>query len=351
MSIIREPFGTLDDGCKVDTFTIKNNSGAKLVLSTLGAGIVKILMPDKDGVLGDCVLGHNDPKLYAIPDNGYQGLTVGRVANRIGNGRFVLDGIEYNVPRNCNNCLCLHGAGRFSFNTWEVEGTTDNSVTFSFFSPDMEDGFPGNFTCKLTYTLTEENIVRLDYIASADTKTVANLTNHAYFNLACDNSKIHDHILMLNSDFYTETDESIIPTGNFKTVKDTPMDFTSAKKIGDGIDSDFEDIVAVGGYDHCFCLRNNKGEFALAARLEDEVSGRVLEVYTDMPGVQVYTCNGMPESQGKDGVNPGYRRGVALETQLYPDTPNKPDFPSCYIDENEPLVTTTEFRFSVDPRK
>lgn len=347
MSIIREPFGQLPSGDKIDLYTIKNKNGASIRVSTLGAGLVSIMMPDRNGVLGDVILGYDNPTDYIDPDHGYQGLVVGRVANRIANGRFVLDGIEYNLPKNQNNCLCLHGAGRLSFHQWVVDSHTDNTITMSFFSPDMEDGFPGNFTCVTTYTLTDDNTVRINYTASSDCKTVANITNHAYFNLSCDESTVHDHYLMVNADKYTETDENIIPTGGFTPLAGTPMDFTVPKRIGDTIDIGFPDITAVGGYDHCFCLRNEKGQFAQCARLEEKGCGRVLEVYTDLPAVQVYTANSMVDSIGKNGLKTGFRRGICLETQLYPDAPNKPDFPSCYIDENDPLVTTTEFRFSV----
>lgn len=346
MSIIREPFGRLSSGEKADLYTIKNQAGASISVSTLGAGLVRVCMPDRDGKPGDVVLGYDNPVDYLDADNGYQGLVVGRVANRIAGGRFILDGIEYNVPKNQDNCLCLHGAGRFSFHLWSVEKHTDNSIRLGFFSPDMEDGFPGNFTCFVTYTLTDDNTVRIAYHASADRKTVANLTNHAYFNLACDESSINDHYLMVNADTYLETGEGIIPTGGKKDVAGTPMDFTSLKRIGDTIESEFEDMIAVKGYDHCYCLRNQKGTFAQCARLEERQSGRALEVWTDMPAVQVYAANCLADSMGKYGLKSGYRRGLCLETQLYPDGPNHAEFPSCYIDENDPMDTVTEFRFS-----
>lgn len=346
MSIIREPFGRLPSAEKADLYTITNASGASISVSTLGAGLVRVLAPDRNGNLGDVVLGYEEAAPYTNADNGYQGLVVGRVANRIASGRFMLDGIEYNLPKNQDNCLCLHGAGRLSFHLWQVDAHTDNSITLSFFSPDMEDGFPGNFTCTVTYTLTEDNTVRIQYKAEADRRTVANVTNHAYFNLACDESTIHDHLLTVNADDYLETGAHIMPTGERKPVAGTPLDFTSPRRIGTFIDSDFPPIVEVGGYDHCFCLRNEKGEFAQCARLEEQQSGRVLEVWTDLPAVQVYTSNSLADSMGKYGLRSGLRRGVCLETQLYPDAPNQPSFPSCYIDENNPLVTTTEFRFS-----
>lgn len=347
MSIVKEAFGTVHEDEPVALYTITNGQGASISISTLGAGLVRVLMPGKDGALGDCILGYDSPQPYLNPDHGYQGLIVGRCANRIAEGRFTLDSIEYNLPKNHNNCLCLHGAGRLSFNVWTVEETGDHYITLSFFSPDMQDGFPGDFTALVRYTLTQDNTVRIEYTATTDRKTICNMTNHAYFNLACDASTVDDHALMINADYYTETDENIIPTGHLKPLAGTPMDFTELRRIGDGIDAAYQDIIDVRGYDHCFCLRNKKGEFSQCAVLEHSGSGRRLEVYTDMPAVQVYTANWMVDSVGKYGLPTGYRRGICLETQMYPNSPNQPKFPSVVIDEENPFESVTEFRFSV----
>ncbi|MCC8023282.1 MAG: galactose-1-epimerase, partial [Clostridiales bacterium] len=226
MGMKKTLFGTIPGEGDVQLYTITNAQGASISVSTLGAGLVRLLMPDRNGVLGDCVLGYDFPDPYLDARNGYQGLVVGRFANRIAGGRFHIDGIEYNVPKNQDNCLCLHGAGRLSFHNWNEVQSTDNSLTLSFFSPDMEDGFPGNFTCTVRYILTAANTVRIEYRVESDRRTIANVTNHAYFNLACDERTIDDHLLTVHADYYTETDEHIVPTGNLKPLQDTPLDFT-----------------------------------------------------------------------------------------------------------------------------
>lgn len=350
MSIEKSIFGKLDDGSVVELYTITNCSGASVSLMTLGGGIQSLKVPDKNGVLGDVVLGFDDVKNYVNPDYGFQGLLVGRFANRIRDGKFSIDGVEYNTPQN-QGTWTLHGGGRFSFSIWQVKETTDKSVTFSFHSPDMEDGFPADFTLDVTYTLTDDNTLKLDYSVKADKKTVANPTNHAYFNLSCDSNKtIEDHLLMVNADYFTETDDSQLPTGELGEVKGTMMDFTTLHKIGDKIDEPFRAIIDGIGYDNNYCLRNTEiGKLAQAAVLIDEESGRKMEVWTDLPGIQVY-CGGWLAKEGYPGKADSlvtYRRGVALETQFYPDSINHENFPFVYIEPNKEFKTTTQFRFSV----
>ncbi|MDD6729240.1 MAG: galactose mutarotase [Eubacteriales bacterium] len=350
MSIKKKSFGCLDDGREVELYTITNASGMSVSLMTLGAGIQSINVPDKNGVLGDVVLGFEEPKYYVDADLGYQGLVVGRYANRIRDAKFSIDGVEYNTPKN-QGTWTLHGGGRFSFNIWEVKETTDNSVTFSFFSPDMEDGFPGDFTMTVKYTLGDDNTLRLDYTVLSNKKTVANPTNHTYFNLSCDNSKtVEDLLLQVNADYFTETDDSQLPTGELGEVKGTMMDFTSLHKIGDKIDEPFRAIIEGVGYDNNYCLKNKEiGKMAQAAVLADEASGRKMEVWTDLPGIQVY-CGGWLNKDGNPGKNGSlvtFRRGVALETQFYPDAVNHSNFPFVYVEPNKEFKTATEFRFSV----
>lgn len=348
MSIEKSFFGALSDGTKIDLYKITNKNGASVALQTLGAGIQSLNMPDKNGNFADVVLGFDNPQDYTNPDYGYQGLVVGRWANRIRDARFTFGGIEYNTPQN-QGTWTLHGGGRFSFTAWDVDGTTDNSVTFKRFSPDGEDGFGGNFTMKVTYTLTDDNTLRIEYSILSDKDTVANPTNHAYFNLSGDSSRtIEDHYLMINADCFTETDDSQLPTGVLSEVRGTMMDFTESHKIGDKIDEPFRAIIDGIGYDNNYCLRNKTGEFALAAVLEDKESGRKLEVYTDLPGIQLY-CGGWLSKDctaGKGDSKVTYRRGAALETQFYPDTVNHSNFPSKYVKANEEFKTVTEFRFS-----
>lgn len=350
MSVEKSLFGYLDDNTQVDLYKITNENGAYVMLQTLGAGIQSLCVPDKNSKLADVVLGFDNPKDYINPDYGYQGLVVGRWANRIRDAKFIFKGKEYNTPKN-QGTWTLHGGGRFSFNVWDVENATHNSVTFKRFSPDMEDGFPGNFTMKVKYTFDDSNILRIEYSVLSDKDTVANPTNHAYFNLSGDNSKtIEDHYLMINADYFTETDDSQLPTGELGEVKGTMMDFTSSHKIGDKIDEPFRAIIDGIGYDNNYCLRNKVGEFALAAVLEDKESGRKMEVYTDLPGVQLY-CGGWLSKDytaGKGENIVKYRRGAALETQFYPDTVNHSGFPSKYVKANEEFRTVTEFRFSAE---
>lgn len=350
MSINKAKFGRLDNGKEVELYTITNKNGASVSLMTLGGGIQSIKVPDKNGVLGDVVLGFDEPKHYANPDFGYQGLLVGRFANRIRDGKFTVDGVEYNTPKN-QGTWTLHGGGRFSFSIWNVKETTDNSVTFEFFSPDMEDGFGGNFTMTVKYTFTDNNTLRLDYTVLSDKKTVANPTNHTYFNLSCKgDSTIENHLLQINADKFTETDENQLPTGELGDVKGTMMDFTHLHKIGDKIDEPFRAIIDGIGYDNNYCLYNKEiGKMAQAAILIDEESKRKLEVWTDLPGIQLY-CGGWLSKEGTQGKKDSpvtFRRGVALETQFYPNSLNIPQFPFKYVEPNEEFKTTTEFRFSL----
>lgn len=350
MSIEKSLFGILDDNTEIYLYKITNKNGAFVKLQTLGAGIQSLCVPDRNGVLGDVVLGFDNPQDYIDPDNGYQGLVVGRWANRIRDAKFTFQGVEYKTPQN-QGTWTLHGGGRFSFTPWEVKETSENSVTFSRFSPDGEDGFGGNFTMSVKYTLTDDNTLRIEYTVLSDKDTVANPTNHAYFNLSNSTDEtIENHYLMINADYFTETDDSQLPTGKLAEVKGTMLDFTSAHKIGDKIDEPFRAIIDGIGYDNNYCLRNAVGEFALAAVLEDKESGRKMQVYTDLPGIQLY-CGGWLDKKnpaGKGDSKVTFRRGVALETQFYPDTVNCPAFPSRFVKANEAFKTVTEFRFSID---
>lgn len=348
MSIKKSVFGKLD-GKEVELYTITNKNGASVSLMTLGAGIQSLKMPDRNGVLGDVVLGFDEPKPYTNPDLGYQGLIVGRYANRIRDAKFSIDGVTYNTPKN-QGSWTLHGGGRFSFNLWKAQEAGDNSVEFSFFSPDMEDGFPGNFNMKVKYTLTDSNALRLEYTVKSDKKTVANPTNHAYFNLSCKaNETVENHLLQINADKFTQTDGDQLPTGELCELKGTMLDFSKMHKIGDKIDEPFSAVIDSIGYDNNYCLYNKEiGKSAQAAVLADEESGRKMEVWTDLPGIQLY-CGGWLDKDGDLGKGESkvtYRRGAALETQFYPDSVNHSNFPFKYVEPNEEFKTVTEFRFS-----
>lgn len=343
-------FGHLPDGRTVDLYTIQNQSGASVSLQTLGGGIVRLMVPDRNGRLGDVVLGFDEPAPYLNPDLGYQGLLVGRWANRIRGAAFTLDGTEYHTPMNQGQWT-LHGGGRMSFDLWKVKDTTDSSVTFAYFSPDMEDGFPGDFTIEVTYTLTEDNILRLEYSVLANKKTVANPTNHVYFNLSCNSAQtIEDHWLTVDADRFTETDADQLPTGAMGDVKGTMMDFRTPHKIGARIDEPFRAVLPGIGYDNNYCLNKSPRAFAQAAVLHDKTSGRKLSVWTDLPGIQVY-CGGWLAKTGNPGKGDSlvtFRRGIALETQFYPDSLHCKNFPMDYVEPNVPFKTVTEFRFTAE---
>ena len=342
MSVEKRNFGFIAGKGDVEIYKITNDNGAFVELMTLGAGVHSINVPDRNGNLGDVVLGFDDVNDYVNPDLGYQGLAVGRYANRIRDAKFSIDGVEYNTPKN-QGTWTLHGGGRFSFNIWNVKEVGDNFVAFSFFSPDMQDGFPGNFTMTVKYTFSNENVLKIEYTVLSDKKTVANPTNHS-------SKTIEDEYLQINADKFTETDDSQLPTGELGPVKDTMMDFTSLHKIGDKIDEPFRAIIDGIGYDNNYCLYDKKiGELTEAAILYDEATGRNMEVWTDLVGIQVY-CGGWLAKDGNAGKGNSkvtYRRGVALETQFYPDSVNHSNFPFKYVEPNEEFKTTTEFRFSV----
>lgn len=351
MSVERFLFGNLDENTPIYLYKITNAGGASVALQTLGAGIQSLCMPDRNGTLADVVLGFDNPKDYTNPDYGYQGLVVGRWANRIRDGRFTFAGRECRTPQN-QGTWTLHGGGRFSFTPWEVAETGENYVVFKRFSPDGEDGFAGDFTMTVKYTLTDDNALRIEYTVLSDIDTVANPTNHAYFNLSGDNTKtVEGHILQILADEFTETDSDQLPTGECSPVKGTMMDFTEPHPIGDRIDEPFRAIIPGIGYDNNYCLRNKDGSFALAAVLADKDSGRKMEVYTDLPGIQLY-CGGWLSKDytvGKGDSKVTFRRGAALETQFYPDTVNfQESFPFWHVKAGVPFKTVTEFRFTAE---
>lgn len=350
MSVAKTYFGKLPDGADVYLYTITNGGGASVSLMTLGGGIQSLKVPDKNGVLADVVLGFDEPKYYIDPTLGYQGLLVGRFANRIKNAEFSVDGVAYHTPVNEGTCT-LHGGGGFSFSLWDVVETGENSVTFSRFSPDGEEGFPGNFTLTVKYTFTDANVLRLEYCVVSDKKTVANPTNHTYFNLSGRGGTIEDHFIMIDADRFTEVDAAQLPTGELGRVDGTPLDFREPRRIGDRIDEPFRAVIDGVGYDNNFCLNKSGREFSRAAVLSEKESGRKLEVYTDLPGIQLY-CGGWLAKDGVAGKQNGkvaFRRGVALETQFYPDSVHFPDvFPFAYVLPNEKFETVTEYRFSAE---
>lgn len=341
--IVKNSFGTTAKGEAVDIFTIRNSAGTAVDILTYGATVNSIYVADKNGAFADVLSGFDTLEGHEKYSD-YQGMTVGRYANRLAGGKFSIDGVEYNVEKNEKGITCLHGGAELSTAVWKAFVVDDNAIEMNYTSPDGAMGFPGKVDFKVTFTLHEDNALKIEYFAVSDKKTVINMTNHAYFNLA-GKGDILAHELMINADAYTPIDENSIPTGEIRPVEGTPFDFRVAKPIGKDIDAD-DDQLAIGkGYDHNFCLNDSEGPIATAY---DPESGRFLEVFTDLCGVQLYTGNFLDGIKiGKNG-NPLIKNaGFCLETQYYPNTPNMPEFPQCTVDAGEKFTSCTVFRFSV----
>ncbi len=341
--IVKNAFGTTSKGEAVDVYTIRNSSGAAVDILTYGATVNSIYVADKNGAFADVLSGFDTLEGHEKFSD-YQGMTVGRYANRIAGGKFSIDGVEYDVEKNEKGITCLHGGAELSTAVWKAFIVDDNAIEMNYTSPDGAMGFPGKVDFKVTFTLHEDNALKIEYFAVSDKKTVINMTNHAYFNLA-GKGDILAHELMINADAYTPIDENSIPTGEIRPVEGTPFDFRVAKPIGRDI-NETDDQLAIGkGYDHNFCLNDGDGPIATAY---DPESGRFLEVFTDLCGVQLYTGNFLDGTNiGKNG-NPLIKNaGFCLETQYYPNTPNMPEFPQCTFDAGQKFTSCTVFRFSV----
>jgi aldose 1-epimerase len=346
-TVWRKPFGRTADGEQVDIFTLTNAHGLKARVTTWGACLVSMEVPDRKGVLADVTLGFDTLEPY-MKRHPYFGTTTGRYANRIAKGKFTIDGKEFTVATN-NGPNHLHGGIKgFDQRNWKAKTiAAANAVRFSYTSADGEEGYPGTLKTTVTYTLTENDELRIDYEATTDKPTVVNLTNHAYWNLAgAGNGDILGHELKLHAGRFTPVDEGSIPTGELKAVAGGPMDFTKAKAIG----KDFAQLTAgAGGYDHNFVIdKPEPGELALAAEVYDPGSGRVMKISTTEPGVQFYTGNHLNGSvTGKGGKAYGKNFGFCLETQHYPDSPNRPEFPSTILRPGQTYRTTTVHQFAV----
>jgi aldose 1-epimerase len=342
--IAKSKFGDLPDGSPVELFTLSaGNLSCKII--NYGGIITELHAPDKNGKPGDVVLGFANLQQY-LGSHPYFGAIVGRYANRIAKGKFTLDGKTYSLAIN-NGPNHLHGGLKgFDKVVWkalEVESKDGPALKLSYTSPDGEENYPGTLRITVVYTLTEKNEVRIDYEAVTDKATPINLTNHSYFNLAGGGANILGHELMLTAKNFTPTDDTLIPTGEIKSVKGTPLDFTEPKAIGRDIGKLLDQPHR--GYDHNFVL-DNGGKVALAARVVEPNSGRVMEVLTDQPGVQLYTANFLEDTRGKGGVMYGRNGGFCLETQHFPDSVNHPNFPSAILRPGEEYRTTTIYRFS-----
>jgi len=345
MSIEKRDFGLTQDCKAVELYAIANSIGASVEVITYGATLQALTMPDRNGMFADVTIGFDDLKGHTELSN-YQGQTVGRYANRIANGAFSINGKEYNVTKNEKDATCLHGGGEFSHTVWDVIGTGENFIKLGYISPAGSHGFPGTLKTEVIYTLTDENELVIDFSAVSDEDTVINLTNHAYFNLGgFDAGSVLGHILQINADAFTPTDAASIPTGELRPVKGTPFDFTRPKTIGLDIGHENDQLINCKGYDHNFCLTAREPG-SPAVTVWEPVSGRVMEVFTDLPGVQLYTGNFLADVPGKGSTVMGKHAGFCLETQYYPDTPNQPAFPQCTFQAGEKFVSHTSFKFS-----
>lgn len=335
------------DGKPVGLYTLKNASGMEVDLTNYGATIVSIRTPDKNGVKADVALGYDSVQGY-YNGGSFFGCVVGRYANRIAKGKFSLNGKEYSLALN-NGPNSLHG-GKLGFNrkVWDAKAE-GNSVEFKMLSPDGDEGYPGNLTVTVVYTLTDSNELKLSYKAETDQATVINLSNHAYFNLAgAGSGDILNHKIQLFSESITPVDTTLIPTGELMKVKGTAFDFTEPRAIGDRINADEPQIKYGGGYDHNYVLKEKANrELVKAAEVTEPNSGRVMTVYTTEPGIQFYSGNFMNGKETGKGAVYGYRHGFCLETQHFPDSPNQPTFPSTVLQPGETWESQTVYRFSV----
>jgi len=340
-------FGTRE-GRPITLYTLTNSHGVEVRAMNYGGIVVSIRVPGRKGEMADIVLGHDTAEGY-MPNPPYLGAIVGRYANRIAKGTFTLDGKTYTLAKN-DGPNTLHGGTTRTFDRvmWEGEPLKGKvGVAFTYLSKDGEEGFPGNLQIKVTYTLNDANELTVDYEATTDKATPINVSQHSYFNLAgAGNGDILNHEIMINADRFTPVDKNLIPTGELRPVKGTPLDFTTATKIGARIDDSYEQMVLGHGYDHNFVINRKGPGMVLAARVYEPTSGRVLEVSTTQPGVQFYTGNFLDGSvTGKQGHVYKRRYGFCLETQHFPDSPNHPDFPSTILKPGETFREKTVFKF------
>ena len=343
-----EAFGSIQSGKKATLYILENKNHTVVKVTDFGATLVSVLFADKDGVMKDMVLGYDDAASYEKGTSCF-GATIGRNGNRIKDARFTIDSKEWVIEANENNNSLHSGKNGFNHLMWEMKESGDNYVTFYHYSPQEEQGFPGNMHVTVTYTLDDEDTVHITYHAKADADTVMNFTNHSYFNLAGHDSGVMlDQKLQLFADAYTPDEDShSIPTGEIAPVAGTPMDFTEMKPIGRDIQEDYQALKYGNGYDHNWALNHPAGELSLSEKAEDEKTGRTMEVYTDLPGVQFYTANSLKTERGKNHAVYTPRCGYCFETQYFPDAINKPEFASPVIKAGEEYKTTTIYKFGV----
>lgn len=339
------------DGKKTTLCVLTNKNGIELTVTNYGAKIVSLMVPDRNGKFIDVVTGHQSIDDYLTSEEPYFGAICGRYGNRIAKGRFTIDGIVYDKLAINNGPNSLHG-GIKGFNSvvWDIERPDAQTVRFTYVSVDGEEGFPGNLTTTVTYMLSDDNEVLITYEATTDKPTVLNLTNHSYFNLSgVGNPSVADHILTINADYYLPTDQTAIPYGPKEKVEGTPMDFRTPFEVGARIDDDFEQLTWARGYDHTYVLNKNNNGISFCARCTSPQTGITMETFTSEPGVQLYTGNWMTGNfEGKKGQYYPARAALCLETQHYPDSPNKPEYPSTVLRPGERFYSSTMFSFYTD---
>ncbi|MFZ6032514.1 MAG: aldose epimerase family protein [Melioribacter sp.] len=349
--IIQENFGVAPDGSPVFLYTMKNSNGMTVKLTNYGATLVSIVTPDKDGNFADIIAGFDSLSGY-VNDNSFIGVTVGRYANRIGKGKFKIDDREYQLTINDGNNHLHGGVKGFHKLVWDSEIVTDDTssyVVMKLHSPDGYEGYPGNVDVKVKFSLNDNNDLLIEYAGTTDKPTILNLTNHAYYNLSGNfENTILDHILTINADNFTPIDSELIPTGEIAPVENTPMDFRKPTAVGARINEDYIQLKYGKGYDHNWALNEYDGNVRKAVTLSDPKSGRVLEIFTDQPGMQFYSGNFLNGTiTGKGGIKYNYRTALCLEPQFFPDSPNKDNFASPLLKPGDIYRQKTVYHFGI----
>ena len=343
-------FESVTDGKSTRLYVIKNKNGLEATFTNYGQRLVSLMVPDKNGIFEDIVLGFSTLKEYQTKKGAYFGATIGRYANRIANGEFSIDGKTYKLATNSGKNHLHGGVKGFNNVVWNANQINNNEIEFTRISPDMEEGYPGNLKVTVHYTLTNDNELQITYYATTDKPTIVNLTHHSFFNLAGEgNGDVNNHLLMINADFFTPVNQDLIPTGAIEKVQGSPFDFTSFKSMGQHLNDDNKQLQYAKGYDQNYVLNKtlkNRQGLVLAAKVIEPNSGRIMEVYTNEPGIQFYEGNFLDGSViGKSGKSYVFRGAFCLETQHFPNSPNQPNFPSTILKPNETYQSTCIYKF------
>ncbi|KAA6344996.1 Aldose 1-epimerase [termite gut metagenome] len=350
--LVRSKFQKAVDNKQTDLFILKNSSGMEVAVTNYGCTILSIMVPDKESKYANVVLGHDSIDSVINSPEPFLNTTIGRYGNRIAEGKFVLEDTEYTLSIN-NGPNSLHGGPKgFHTRVWDAKQIDEKTLELCYFSAEGEESFPGNLDVTVTYSLEEnENALVISYKATTDQTTIVNLTNHAFFNLAgiaTPTPSIEDHLVTINAEYYIPINEVCIPTGEILKVEDTPIDFRTPHAIGERINDTFPQLINGSGYDHCYVLdKDEQGELSWAASCIDRVSGRVLEVYTTEPGLQLYTGNWLNGFTGAHGATYPARSGICFEAQCFPDTPNRPYFPTASLAPGDEYQQVTIYKFDV----